>query len=263
MKELVLKRGLGIETKIEVEDNSLKEEQIIFSGVQKEKIMLKPFAKLTVVVEKNSKLDLELIQENEGNYEEEIIVLLKENSFVKLLYSQLSGTVLNNKNFVLEKNSKLSFEERNYGLKTVTHSTFTLKKESKLDVVSKHVGKKQEHDSTLEVIHEEKSFASLESRNLLNDSTSLTRGIIRILKKASGTETEYISRNIVFGDSEANTIPELDIHNENVSCKHGASIETINEEQIYYLMSRGLDKNDSINVITSGLFEEEILNRIK
>ena len=150
------------------------------------------------------------------------------------------------------------FEERNYGLKTLSHSIFNLRKNSELKVISKHIGKKQEHDSTLEVIHEKKSFALLESRSLLKDSKALTRGIIRVLKDAAGTETEYISKNLLFGDSEANTIPELDIHNENIICKHGATIETINEEQIYYLMSRGLSKTDSIEVVTSGLFEEGV-----
>jgi len=258
MKEVILKRGLGIESRINVEVLPFKKEKMLFSGIQKEKIVLKPFIELELIIEKNSTMDLELIQENEGNYEEKIIVLLKKNSTVKLVYSHTSGTVLSKKNFILEEDSKLFFEERNYGLKTLSHSIFNLRKNSELKVISKHIGKKQEHDSTLEVIHEKKSFALLESRSLLKDSKALTRGIIRVLKDAAGTETEYISKNLLFGDSEANTIPELDIHNENIICKHGATIETINEEQIYYLMSRGLSKTDSIEVVTSGLFEEGV-----
>jgi Fe-S cluster assembly scaffold protein SufB len=258
MKLLRLKRGLGLETKIELEEKQFEEKKIIFSGIQKEKIILNSFVNLTIIIENNSKIELELIQENKGNYREKINVILNKNSVAKIAYLQKDGTVYSEKKFVLERNSELFFEERNYGVKTVSHSKFNLKKDSKLRVISKHIGKKQEYDSTLEVIHEEKSFSVLESRNLLKDSTALTRGIIRVLKNAAGTETKYLSKNIIFGNSSANAIPELDIHNENIICKHGATIETITEEQMYYLMSRGLSKTKSIEVFTSGLFGKEV-----
>ncbi len=55
--------------------------------------------------------------------------------------------------------------------------------------------------------------------------------------------------------TKAKTIPELEILNEEVSCSHGATIGPIDEETIFYLNARGIDKNNAVKMIVAGFME--------
>lgn len=232
--------------------------KIVLSGNKKEKIRLKPFVKLQIIIEKEANINLELIQDNDGVYEENVSVLLKKDAGLNVVYLHRKGQVVSKKKFNLEKNTNLNYEEKNYGFQTKSESFFELGENSRLEVISKHKGHEQVYDAVLNVIHKEKSFASLKSINLLNNSKAKTRGRITVLKNAAGTETSYVSKNVVLGDCDIDVIPELDIRNEAVICKHSASIETVGAEQLYYLMSRGLNKSQAINIVSKGLLESGV-----
>ena len=52
----------------------------------------------------------------------------------------------------------------------------------------------------------------------------------------------------------AQSIPELEILNENVRCTHGATVGPIDQEQGYYLKTRGLSEHDAEKLIVEGFF---------
>ena len=75
-------------------------------------------------------------------------------------------------------------------------------------------------------------------------------------------------------EAEADSIPNLEIHNENVKCSHGASIGSIDKDKLFYLMSRGLSKETSIKLVVEGFFDsllvkvnpivkEMVMNKLK
>ena len=57
------------------------------------------------------------------------------------------------------------------------------------------------------------------------------------------------------------TIPELEIMNNEVRCTHGATVGKVDPEEVFYLESRGLDRSDAVRLIVTG-FVSPILDHI-
>ena len=56
------------------------------------------------------------------------------------------------------------------------------------------------------------------------------------------------------------TIPELEILNEDVSCSHGATIGPIDPEQVFYLNSRGIGTEEATRMIVAGFIAKTLLS---
>ncbi len=95
------------------------------------------------------------------------------------------------------------------------------------------------------------------SRGIISDNaTSVYRGTIRVEKDAAHCVGHQKSHNLLIGDNaRCNAVPILEIHNDDVTCSHGASFERINEDQMFYLLSRGLDEANAQRTILLGLAE--------
>lgn len=61
--------------------------------------------------------------------------------------------------------------------------------------------------------------------------------------------------------AEAYSKPELEIYADDVKCKHGATTGQLDQDALFYLRSRGIEKTEAMNLLLQG-FAEEILNRI-
>ena len=59
-------------------------------------------------------------------------------------------------------------------------------------------------------------------------------------------------------DVEFNAKPELEIYADDVKCSHGSTSGNINENSIFYLMSRGLSHSQSKKLLTNGFLNEVI-----
>ena len=94
---------------------------------------------------------------------------------------------------------------------------------------------------------------------LRDKSLSAYTGLIRIEHDAKTCEAYQENRNLLLNKgTRAETIPELEILNEDVSCSHGATIGPIDAEMIFYLTSRGLSKSEAVRTIVGG-FVADIL----
>ena len=62
--------------------------------------------------------------------------------------------------------------------------------------------------------------------------------------------------------SEFNSKPELEIYADDVKCSHGSTSGSIDEDSIYYLMTRGLNRKESIRLLVNG-FLNEVIEMIK
>lgn len=88
-------------------------------------------------------------------------------------------------------------------------------------------------------------------------------GKVFVRENASGTNAEQSNKNLLLSnDARVDTKPQLEIFNDDVKCAHGATVGQLEEEELFYLLSRGLRENLARNLLTYG-FAEEIINKIE
>jgi Fe-S cluster assembly protein SufD len=84
-------------------------------------------------------------------------------------------------------------------------------------------------------------------------------GLIRIEEAARTSEAFQENRNLLLSDTgRADSIPELEILNEDVSCSHGATVAPVDPEQLFYLQSRGLDADEALRLIIQGFLGQTL-----
>jgi Fe-S cluster assembly protein SufD len=86
---------------------------------------------------------------------------------------------------------------------------------------------------------------------------SVFTGLVRIENEASKTSAFETNRNLVLSDgARANSVPNLEILCDDVICGHGSTVGPLDEEPLYYLMSRGLTRPRAARLLVHGFFEE-------
>ena len=82
---------------------------------------------------------------------------------------------------------------------------------------------------------------------------------MKILPKAEGARNYTQCDSMLVGNRcSANTFPYIEAANRSAAVEHEASTSKMNEEQIFYLQTRGLSKEDAINLIVNGFCKEVI-----
>ncbi len=88
------------------------------------------------------------------------------------------------------------------------------------------------------------------------------QGLIKVHKDAQRSDAYQANRNLILSDkARADSIPSLEIEANDVRCTHGATVGQVDEDQIFYLMARGLSRRDAERLIIAGFFEP-VLERI-
>ena len=86
------------------------------------------------------------------------------------------------------------------------------------------------------------------------------RGIIRVHKGAQGTDAYQTNRNLVLSDEAvATSLPNLEIGADDVRCSHGATVGQLDAEALFYLMSRGLAREQAERLVVMGFLREVLL----
>lgn len=97
---------------------------------------------------------------------------------------------------------------------------------------------------------------------LIDQSRSVWEGMIYVAPNASKTDGYQANRNLVLSKkARADSIPGLEILTDDVKCTHGATVGKIDEDQVFYLMSRGMTRETSERLIVEGFFDP-IMQRI-
>ena len=87
--------------------------------------------------------------------------------------------------------------------------------------------------------------------------------MIKVLPSASNTNAYQTNRNLLLSnEAQADSLPGLEILANEVKCSHGATTSKIDEEELFYLRSRGISQKSAENLIALG-FLEEILATVK
>ena len=132
----------------------------------------------------------------------------------------------------------------------------------------------QQHEIRTTINHlveNTKSYQLIKSV-LGKNSKSAYQGRIFVNSKAQKTDGYQLSKAILLDEtSEFNAKPELEIYADDVKCSHGSSSGSLNEDSIFYLMSRGLSYQQSKELLINGFLldviekitDSEIRNLIK
>jgi Fe-S cluster assembly protein SufD len=97
---------------------------------------------------------------------------------------------------------------------------------------------------------------------LRDEARSLYAGLIRIEPGATRSNAYQANRNLLLSKTaKANSIPMLEILNNDVRCTHGATVAPVDPEQLFYLESRGIPPGTAERMIVHGFFGE-VLDRI-
>ena len=87
-------------------------------------------------------------------------------------------------------------------------------------------------------------------------------GKIKVHVGAVGTDSAQSSRNLLLSDkARIDTQPQLEIFNDDVKCKHGATVGQIDADALFFLRSRGFSEAHAKNLLTHA-FAAEIIAKI-
>ena len=157
----------------------------------------------------------------------------------------------------------------------LNHSNFNMKnlsmpiESSRLQLFSNHIGEKSSCSSKTISIPSENSNDDILVDNIFSKSNCESiSGVRAILDKESvcsfqsmidihnsvlGSKAEQDCKGFLLSDKAVmNAKPQMRIFNDDVICKHGATIGSLNEEEIFYLCARGLERKNAINLILDG-----------
>jgi Fe-S cluster assembly protein SufD len=91
---------------------------------------------------------------------------------------------------------------------------------------------------------------------------SVFRGVIRVHKGAQRTDAYQTNRNLLLSqEARADSLPNLEIEADDVRCSHGATVGQLDQEALFYLMSRGLSRPQAERLVVMG-FLGEVLSRL-
>ena len=98
-------------------------------------------------------------------------------------------------------------------------------------------------------------------RGILDDqSKAIFNGKIVIDKDAQKTSTQQLNKNILLSSkAEIDTKPELEIYANDVKAKHGATVGQLDDQALFYLMARGIEKSEAMQLLLSGFSNEVFL----
>ena len=123
---------------------------------------------------------------------------------------------------------------------------------------------KQRYDYETNLIHNSPdSTGSAQARGVLKgESQSIFKGMIKIVNAAKNSKS-YLAHHAMILERTAKSdgVPSLEIDNNEVRATHSASVAQIDEEQLFYLMARGLASDEARKMVVLGFFEP-VLSRV-
>jgi Fe-S cluster assembly protein SufD len=97
---------------------------------------------------------------------------------------------------------------------------------------------------------------------LKDEARTVWQGMIKVKPNAQKTDGFQANRNLVLsGDARADSIPGLEIEANDVRCTHAATVGKLEEQFVFYLMSRGMPRPEAEKMLVLGFFDP-IMQRI-
>ena len=257
--------------KIVIKENySFKKPLVIYHYTNKKVKSKNINLRLNFVLEKNS--SLKLIDVLNDASEKNFI-----NTFYNFKISQ--DAILKNYKIDIKNNSNIKYiftnieQEKNSLSETFIASSGSdfIKNEINCNLNGEHssafvngifsLNKQKHHEIRTSINHltEHTKSSQLIKSVLENDAKAVYQGKIYVSSKAQKTDGYQLSKAILLDETtEFNAKPELEIYADDVKCSHGSASGSLNENSIFYLMSRGLNYKEAKELLISGFLLDVI-----
>jgi Fe-S cluster assembly protein SufD len=94
---------------------------------------------------------------------------------------------------------------------------------------------------------------------LLDKSRTVYEGTIRAWPGAQKTNAYQSNRNLLLSKkARADSLPQLEIEANDLRCTHGATVSQVDDEQVFYLQSRGIPRAEAVRLIVEGFFQPSL-----
>tara|TARA_B100000123_G_scaffold237500_1_gene189287 strand:+ start:216 stop:854 length:639 start_codon:yes stop_codon:yes gene_type:complete len=136
---------------------------------------------------------------------------------------------------------------------------FFLEKGTNVNILS---GQRLNEEKQLHVVstvfHKPETYCKQDFRFVVDDkAVSSFKGIIVIDKESKKVESYMNNKNLLLSKrAKAFSKPQLNIENNDVACSHGSSTGALDKEQLFYLQSRGLTKQDATKLLVDAFINE-------
>jgi Fe-S cluster assembly protein SufD len=128
---------------------------------------------------------------------------------------------------------------------------------SMLGLYLAHDGQHFDHQTLQDHISAHASSNLLYKGALMDQGRSIFRGLIRVHPRAQRTDAYQTNRNLILSPgARADSLPNLEIAADDVRCSHAATVGQLDEEEIFYLQSRGISKAEAMRLVIFGFFGE-------
>ena len=137
-----------------------------------------------------------------------------------------------------------------------------IEENSRCNILSALFLKKNEHQEIKTLVNHlaPNCKSNQKVKNVLSsESKGVYQGKIYVKDIAQKTNAYQLSKALLLNDNaEFNSKPELEIYADDVKCSHGTSSGNIDQDSLHYLMTRGINRNDSTKLLIKGFLSDVI-----
>ncbi|WP_298910631.1 Fe-S cluster assembly protein SufD [uncultured Nostoc sp.] len=165
------------------------------------------------------------------------------------------------------RDSRYTCNAINLGAKLSRHNLEILQTgeqtETTLNGLTMIFGKQLEDThSTIALNHPHGTSEQLHKCIVGDRAHAVFNGKVFVPKPAQLTNAAQLNRNLLLSSkARVDTKPQLEITADNVKCAHGATVSQLEDDEIFYLQSRGIDENDARKLLVNA-FAAEVINKI-
>ena len=222
-----------------------------------------------VILENNSNLELieHFLSNNSNSYLSNIVneIYLKENSSLNHYKIQKESS----KGFHIAYNSIKSYKNSSYKQFYYSNGAQISRNENYINLEEENANAEiysayraktnSTTDITTNINHKSAHTTSNQIAKAILETNSIANfiGKIHISPLSIKTSGNQLHKALYLSDNATlNCKPELEIYADDVKCSHGATCGQIDKDQLFYLTSRGISKEDAISILTSAHLDE-------
>ena len=260
---------------IHIQDNTVLEKPIQLIHAIKGNADSRIYPRVFVNVGKNSEAEI-LQTETGGDDHNHFVnsvteVIVNENACLKWTLIQernIHTGQVSSFNVALKNNAFASYNTFEFGggfIRRDIHTHFQ-STGGDFEINSLFVPTAKQHMDIFSMIHHKSAHCS--SRQLVKgvlggSSSGVFRGLDYVYDKAEKTDAQQTNHNLLLSTkAKINSIPQLEIYEDDVKCSHGSTTGQIDEEAIFYLRSRGIGRMEAMELMVKG-FANEVVDKVE
>ncbi len=230
------------------------------------------FTRIFLLIEEGAKLDLLQVFIGKNNSAQNHLIEIKLESNVELTHGLISMGEGHQSSSICtlaveqSEKSKYSLHSIHHGWNYARFEPRIIQSKGEASTIMKglQVTKSKEQIATHSLIRFEGPNGKLDQlqKAVASEySHCIFNGSIAVPQNAQKTEAAQLSRNLLLSKrARIDTKPELEIIADDVSCTHGATVSQLQEEELFYLLSRGIDNDHANSLLLQGYYEEVVSN---